>query len=105
MAAILTMPAGSTIRTVSQLELESIARMKRDIELAEVAVKDAEARVMGALQSGAMIEPGVRVAEIKLSERRNVSWKDVVIRLKGDGYVSQVLSHTKPDVSTRLVVR
>jgi len=62
------------------------------------------------LEAGAQVEPGVHLAELKESWRRNVSWKSVVIRLAtrlkldGAAYCARVLSATKPDRTVSLIV-
>jgi len=60
--------------------------------------------------SGATLEPGDHRAELKENFRRNVSWKDVTVRLAkrlrmdGEAYCSKVLNSTKPTRSVSLVI-
>jgi hypothetical protein len=62
------------------------------------------------LETGASLEPGDHRAELKENLRRNVSWKDVVIRLaerlkmNGEAYCDRVLASTKPTKTIALVI-
>ena len=58
------------------------------------------------LRNGGSLELGPLTAYIEVKPgRKSVSWKKVVIRLKGEGYCSQVLSSTKAGPDTeRLVI-
>jgi hypothetical protein len=57
-----------------------------------------------------ILEPGDHRAELKENFRRNVSWKDVVVRLAerlrmdGEAYCAKVLASTKPSRTVSLVI-
>lgn len=51
------------------------------------------------------VEVGEHRAELREVERKYVPWKRVVARLKGDGYVRQVQSSTKPTYVKQLHVK
>ena len=57
------------------------------------------------LEDGTQVQKGERVALLQEYERRIVAWKDVVIRLKSEGYANKVLAATKPVGYTKLVVK
>jgi hypothetical protein len=73
-------------------------------------VEAAEQAIKARLETGASLEPGDHRAELKENFRRNVSWKDVVVRLAerlkldGEAYCAKVLSSTKPTRTVSLVV-
>lgn len=88
-------PAGS----ITQLELELFLSLRNKLAL------------RSRIEAGATVDPGVHVAELKESFRRNVAWKDVVIRLaarlklNGEAYCDRVLAATKPTCTVSLVVK
>ena len=90
---------------ITQFDLARYVTRANQIESlkAEQAVLEQDLKL--ALANGTSVEPGTHTAQLKTSERRNVSWKSVVERLKGAGYVRKVLSATKPKTYTKLVVR
>jgi len=90
---------------ITQFDLTRYVTIANQIDALKAEQSALEHHLTTALDSGAVVEPGNHTAQLKTSERRNVSWKSVVERLKGSGYVSQVLSHTKPKTYTKLVVR
>lgn len=94
-----------TTQTVTQFDLTRYVSLTNQIDALKREHAELEQTLIASLSSGAEVEPGSHTAQLKTSERRNVSWKNVVIRLKGSGYISQVLSHTKPKTYTKLVVR
>ena len=76
----------------------------------EEQVEQAEQSIKARLETGGLVEPGDHRAELKENFRRNVSWKDVVIRLaerlrmNGEAYCAKVLNSTKPTRTVSLVV-
>jgi hypothetical protein len=95
---------------VTQLELELFLSLRNRLKQLEAQVATEEAGLRSRLEAGASVDPVVRVVELKESFRRNVSWKDVVIRLAtrlkmdGAGYCARVLAGTKPTRTVSLVV-
>jgi len=78
--------------SISQFQLGRYATLANQIE------------ALKAEPIGATVEAGARSASLKTCERRSVSWRSVVERLKGTGYASRILSCTKPTTYTKLVV-
>lgn len=88
--------------TVTQAELVELIEFQNLRTQLEEKIAGIEASMKARLESGIAVESGVHVASLKESFRRNVGWKDVVIRLAarlgldGDAYCSNVLAHTRP---------
>jgi len=57
------------------------------------------------LSHDARIEPGTHTAKLVHYERRNISWKDVVIRFKGAEFADAILATTEPTIYQKLIVR
>jgi len=98
-------PILSQPQTITQFDLARYATLANQIDALKAEQSALEHQLIMAIGSGAEVEPGSHTAQLKTTQRRNVSWKNVVIRLKGSGYVNQVLSHTKPKTFLKLVVR
>ncbi len=92
-------------QTVTQFDLKRHVSLNNQIDALKQELSELEQTLLTSLSGGAEVEPGSHTAHLKTTQRRNASWKNVVIRLKGSGYVSQVLSHTKPKTFLKLVVR
>ncbi len=92
-------------QTITQFDLARYVTLANQIDALKAEQSALEHQLTTALDSGAVVEPGNHTAQLKTSERRNVSWKKVVIRLKSEGYANKVLSATKPTTYTKLVVR
>jgi len=90
------------IQTITQAELREFIEFQNLSVQLEERIKTLSLGLRTRLESGATVESGVHVATLKESSRRNVGWKDVVIRLAGrlgldgDAYCSNVIAHTKP---------
>ena len=91
--------------TIPQLELAAYITRANKIDALKAEQLALEQSLTTALANGFKVESGTHTANLKTTERRNVSWRGVVERLKGSGYVQQVLSHTKPKTFTKLIVR
>ncbi len=83
---------------VSQATLAEILKRRREVKEAEKGLKaqrhDLSVREQGvikAIESGATVNPGILVAEVRSEERRNVAWR-------------RVAEETPPTVYTRLIV-
>ncbi len=98
-------PILSQPQTLTQFDLARYVTMANQIDALKAEQSVLEQQLTTALHSGAVVEPGNHTARLRTTERRNVSWKRVVIRLKSEGYVNKVLSATKPTTYTKLVVR
>jgi hypothetical protein len=97
-------------QAVTQLELATLLALRGRLHQLEAQVEEASQSIKTRLETGAILEPGDHRAELKESFRRNVSWKDVVVRLAerlrmdGEAYCAKVLSSTKPSRTTYLVI-
>jgi hypothetical protein len=97
-------------QAVTQLELSALLSLRGRLHQLQEQVETAEQSIKVRLEKGALLEPGDHRAELKENSRRNVSWKDVVIRLadrlkmNGEAYCAKVLSSTKPTRTVSLVV-
>jgi hypothetical protein len=95
---------------ITQLELELLLSLRGRLHQLQEQVESAEQSIKSRLESGASLEPGDHIAELKESFRKNVSWKSVAIRLaerlrmNGEAYCAKVLNSTKPTRSISLVV-
>ncbi len=98
------------VEPITQLELELFLSLRNRLQQLEAQFAASEAALKSRLEAGATVDPGVHVAELKESFRRNVSWKDVVIRLaerlklNGEAYCAKVLAATKRSRTVSLVV-
>jgi len=92
-------------QTVSQFDLARYVTIANQIDALKAEQTAIEHQLTTALANGAEVEQGTHTANLKTTERRNVSWRGVVERLKGAGYASRILSCTKPTTYTKLVVR
>jgi len=95
---------------VSQLELLALTSLRGRLHQLQEQVEQAEQSIKARLEKGGIVEPGDHRAELKEQFRRNVSWKDVTIRLaerlrmNGEAYCAKVLNSTKPTRSVSLVI-
>ena len=95
---------------ITQLELAALLSLRGRLHQLEAQVQNAEQSIKTRLETGAVLEPGDHRAELKENFRRNVSWKDVTVRLaerlrmNGEAYCAKVLNSTKPTRSVSLVV-
>ena len=90
---------------VTQFDLKRHVSLSNQIDALKREHAELEQTLIASLSNGAEVEPGSHTAQLKTTQRRNVSWKNVVIRLKGSGYARNVLAHTKSTTYTKLVVR
>jgi len=93
------------VQTVSQFTLARFVKLANQLDALKAQHAALEQQLTSDLANGFEVESGTHTANLKTTERRNVSWRGVVERLKGAGYVRQVLSSTKPKTYTKLVVR
>ncbi len=98
-------PILSQPTTISQFDLARYATLGNQLEALKAEQSALQEQLIAALGSGAQVEAGAHSASLKTCERRSVSWRSVVERLKGAGYASRILSCTKPTTFLKLVVR
>jgi hypothetical protein len=95
---------------ITQTELALLLGMRCRLHQLQEQVEQAEASIKTRLETGAFLELGDHSAELKENFRRNISWKNVVIRLAerlrmdGEAYCAKVLNSTKPTRSISLIV-
>jgi len=106
-SAVVQFPASQAI---TQLELIVLLSLRGRLHQLQEQVEAAEQSIKARLETGAFLEPGDHKGELKENFRRNVSWKDVVVRLAerlkmdGEAYCAKVLSSTKPSRTVSLVI-
>jgi hypothetical protein len=93
------------MKKISQTELKKYRTLENEITALQVDLGDLKQDFIDRLDQGVGVEGGDHTAELKTIERRSVSWKQVVVRLKSLGYVKQVLASTKPSFFFKLTVR
>jgi len=98
-------PILSQPTTITQFDLKRYVSLSNQIDTLKAEQVALQQQFIAALNNGATVEPGARSASLKTCERRSVSWRSVVERLKGTGYASRILSCTKPTTFLKLVVR
>jgi hypothetical protein len=97
-------------QTITQLELTAFLALRGRLRQLTEHVEAAEHSIKTRLESRVSLELGDHRAELKENFRRNVSWKDVVIRLadrlklNGESYCEKVLASTKPSRTVSLVI-
>jgi hypothetical protein len=95
---------------VTQVEIVLFLSLRGRLHQLQEQVESAELSIKSRLEAGASLEAGDHVAELKENFRRNVSWKDVVVRLAerlrmdGEAYCAKVLASTKPSRTISLVI-
>ena len=78
--------------SITQFQLARYAALSNQLEVLKAEQAALQQKLISELSSGASVEAGARSASLKTCERRSVAWKDVVIRLRGNGYVQNVLT-------------
>jgi hypothetical protein len=95
---------------ISQTELAMFISLRGRLHQLETQVESAEQSIRERLEHGALVEQGDHIATLEEHFRRNVSWKDVVLRLaerlRMDGamYCARVLAAKKPTRSVSLTI-
>lgn len=94
------------IRTlnIGQQEILEVMNLRNEVAQLQADLEEKELSIKARLDMGFAVEPGPRTASLKVTERRNVSWKAIVERELGTGYASNVLAHTKPCLTFSLVL-
>ena len=97
-------------QAVTQLELTALLSLRARLHQIEEQVETAEQSIQSRLEGGCSVEEGDHRASLKENFRRNVSWKDVAIRLAerlrmdGERYCAKVLNSTKPSRTVSLAI-
>lgn len=95
----------TTTTVVTQATLARYRTIENTIKELKGELGGMEDTILADLEAGASVEPGAHTARIKTGERRSVAWKNIVIRLKGEGYASNVLKNTKAKPYSTLEVK
>jgi hypothetical protein len=90
---------------ITQRELRKFSKLGNEIKALVDQHKLLKATLIERLANGRTVEKGERVAILQEIERRVVAWKDVVVRIKSEGYANKVLAATKPTLHQKLIVR
>ncbi|MGH9685539.1 MAG: hypothetical protein ACRD5K_00415 [Candidatus Acidiferrales bacterium] len=107
---VVSFPQSAPAVEISQAELAELIEARNVAAQLEKRIEQIESDLRSRLEAGASVELGVHLASLQENFRRNVAWKDVVIRLaerlkmEGDAYCARVLAATKPTRSVSLVV-
>jgi hypothetical protein len=91
-------------RRISQATLRCIAARKAKITKLSAELEGLEAQLLADLQGGATVQPGILTARIHEYVRRNVAWKEIVLREQGVEYANRVLAGTKATTYTSAIV-
>jgi hypothetical protein len=70
----------------------------------ETELEKAESEILTALKVGHKVQPGLLAAYVKSWERRDVSWKNVVVARLGQAEADRVLAGAPPVQHEKLVV-
>jgi len=109
---VVQFPQSVPAAEIRQEKLELILLLRNESKRIDEQLKSVESEVRAALEAKAPVEPGVHVASLKESLRRNVAWREVAERLgdrlygdgKGEPYCEKVLASTKPARTVSLIV-
>lgn len=93
------------MKIITQRTLAQFTTLQNKMEKLSEEICQMKGELIDALQAGAKVETGARIAKVKAEERRSVCWKQVVIRLKSLGYANLIISKTKPTPFFKLVVK
>ena len=110
LSSVVPFPQSVPPQQISQLELSLLLSLRGRMAQLQSQIDTAEESITMRLQSGASVQPGDHIAELKINSRRNVSWKEVAsrladrLKLDGEKYCARVLAATKPSQSISLQV-
>jgi len=93
------------MKNITQKELADYRRLENKIKDLGELFADTKADIITRLDKGAVVSKGERTASMIKVPRRSPNWKNVVIRLKGEGYAKRVLAAFKPTFYFKLTVR
>lgn len=105
-------PFPSPEKKITQEQLRRIIALRNQVAALTKDLEAAEDETQTALESGVPVEPGIHVASLKESFRRNIGWREIAERLgdrlygdgKGYAYCENVLGNTKPSRTVSLVI-
>ena len=101
----MTIPILSHPQTITQFYLARYETLSAQLKALKEEHLELEQQLIAQLSSGIQVESGARSACLKSYDRRSVSWKAVVIRLRDEAYIKRVLAATKPTRVIKLVVK
>ena len=68
------------MKKITQKTLAHYATLTNQIQELSAQAATMKSDLIDAINGGAKVQPGERIAEVQTSERRSVSWKEVVVR-------------------------
>ena len=90
-------------KKITQKSLSRLIQRRKHLEDIKAEIKTAEESLLASLKGGAAVESGLLTARLNNWERRNVAWKQVLIREKGEEFCERVFNATRPDKYETLV--
>lgn len=93
------------MKKITQKTLAHYATLVNQIQSLNAEAKELKGDLIDSINRGVKVENGARIAKVTEVEKRTVSWREVVIRLKSVGYVAKVLASTKPSTFFKLEVK
>ena len=93
------------MKKITQIDLRNYRILENKIGSLQLDLGELKDDLIQRIGKGAKVEIGERTAILKIIERRSVSWRQVVIRLKGNSYVARVIASTKPKAFSQLEVK
>jgi len=78
---------------------------KEKIALVDAKLRDLEDALLSRVRAKEKVEEGKRCPYIEVTEKRSLSWKDVVCGLKGEAFVLNKIQDTKAVKKEKLVVK
>ena len=93
------------MKKITQIDLRNYRVLENKIESLAFDLGELKTDLIKRIGKGAKVEMGERTAILRIIERRSVSWRQVVVRLKGNPYVARVIASTKPKSFPQLEVR
>ncbi len=97
-----TTTQAQTTTVITQDMLVQVKLLRNQIKDMQEQNKRKTAIIVEALENGVPIENGLLRASLREGGRRP-KWKEIVKKLKGEGYVNNVISHTKPGPPSLIV--
>ncbi len=93
---------GKNFGKITQQELKDFYYMEQKFMDARNAWLAMQAKLILRMNSGATQEAGKFHIEKKVTHRRSISYKEIVVELRGQKFVDNLLAKTKPTTYTRL---
>ena len=79
-------------------------KLKDAYETAKEAWEKSEKMLLARMNEGALVEQGALLIQVNTSERRNVKWKEIVLREKGKAFCDGVMNETPPTITQHVFI-